>query len=152
MLQLVMPANGTCKSLTNPVFPLQHFDTNRTIESIEARAMQLPTAVEALSALANASRLAVFRLLVRTGLAGMAAGDIAREVGARPNTLSTHLTILGHAGLVRSRRDGRSIIYSADYDSMRDLLGFLVADCCAGRPEICGALATIAADSNCCPS
>lgn len=114
--------------------------------------MQLPVAVEALSALAHANRLAVFRLLIRAGPDGMAAGDIAREVGARPNTLSTHLTILGHAGLVRSRREGRSIIYSADYDGMRDLLGFLVADCCAGRPEICGTLAAIAADSHCCPS
>lgn len=102
--------------------------------------MQLPTAVEALSALAHASRLAVFRMLVRAGEDGMAAGDIAREVGALPNTLSTHLAILGNAGLVRSRREGRSVIYSADYDRMRDLLGFLVADCCAGRPEICGDL------------
>jgi len=112
--------------------------------------MQLPTAVEALSALAHASRLAVFRLLVRAGAEGMAAGDIAREIGALPNTLSTHLTILGNAGLIRSRRDGRSVIYSADYDGMRDLLGFLVADCCAGRPEICGALGELAADTDCC--
>jgi DNA-binding transcriptional ArsR family regulator len=113
--------------------------------------MQLPIAVEALSALAHASRLAVFRLLVRAGTDGMAAGDIAREVGALPNTLSTHLTILGHTGLIRSRRDGRSIIYSADYDRMRDLLGFLVADCCAGRPEICGSLGDLATDAACCP-
>lgn len=112
--------------------------------------MQLPTAVEALSALAHASRLAVFRLLVRAGAEGMAAGDIAREIGALPNTLSTHLTILGHAGLVRSRREGRSIIYSADYDRMRDLLGFLVADCCAGRPEICGSLGELATGAGCC--
>lgn len=109
--------------------------------------MLLPTAVEALSALAHPSRLAVFRLLVRAGADGLAAGEIAREIGARPNTLSTHLTILGHAGLIRSRRDGRSVIYSADYDGMRDLLGFLVADCCAGRPEICGDLL---AQSACC--
>jgi DNA-binding transcriptional ArsR family regulator len=113
--------------------------------------MQLPIAVEALSALAHASRLAVFRLLVRAGAEGMAAGDIAREVGALPNTLSTHLTILGHTGLIRSRREGRSIIYSADYDRMRDLLGFLVADCCAGRPEICGSLGDLATDAACCP-
>lgn len=113
--------------------------------------MQLPVAVEALSALAHASRLAVFRLLVRAGEDGMAAGDIAREIGALPNTLSTHLTILGHAGLIRSRRDGRSIIYSADYARMRDLLGFLVADCCAGRPEICGDLIGVVADVGCCP-
>ena len=69
--------------------------------------MQLPVAVEALSALAHSSRLAVFRLLVRAGAEGVAAGDIAREIGAHPSTLSTHLTILGHAGLVRSRREGR---------------------------------------------
>jgi DNA-binding transcriptional ArsR family regulator len=102
--------------------------------------MQLPTAVEALSALAHGHRLAVFRLLVRAGADGLPAGEIAREVGVLPNTLSTHLTILGHAGLVHSRREGRSVIYSANYDGMRDLLGFLVADCCAGRPEICGSL------------
>jgi len=102
--------------------------------------MQLPTAVEALSALAHNHRLAVFRLLVRAGADGMAAGEIAREVGVLPNTLSTHLTILGHAGLIHSRRDGRSVIYSADYEGMRDLLGFLMSDCCAGRPEICAPL------------
>ncbi len=112
--------------------------------------MQLPAAVEALSALAHASRLAVFRLLVRAGPDGMAAGDIAREIGARPNTLSTHLTILGNAGLIGSRREGRSVIYSADYDGMRNLLGFLVADCCAGHPEICGALGDLTASSDCC--
>ncbi len=113
--------------------------------------MELPTAVEALSALAHGHRLAVFRLLVRAGGDGMPAGDIAREVGALPNTLSTHLTILGHAGLVRSRREGRSIIYSADYDGMRALLGFLVEDCCAGRPEICAPLADAAEQASCCP-
>lgn len=109
--------------------------------------MQLPTAVEALSALAHGHRLAVFRLLVRAGAEGLAAGDIAREIGVLPNTLSTHFTILGHAGLIESRRDGRSIIYTADYRGMRDLLGFLVADCCAGRPEICAPLAKVALDS-----
>lgn len=103
--------------------------------------MQLPAAVDALSALAHGHRLAVFRLLVRVGADGLPAGEIAQEVGVLPNTLSTHLTILGHAGLVRSRRDGRSVIYSANYDGMRELLGFLVADCCGGRPEICGSLA-----------
>ena len=112
--------------------------------------MQLPTAVEALSALAHGSRLAVFRLLVRAGAEGMPAGEIAREIGALPNTLSSHLTILDHAGLVRSRREGRSIIYSADYAHMRDLLGFLVDDCCAGRPEICGAIGSISDEVSCC--
>lgn len=112
--------------------------------------LHLPGAVEALSALAHAHRLAVFRLLVRAGADGVSAGEIAREVGALPNTLSSHLTILDHAGLIRSRRKGRSIIYSANYDRMRDLLGFLVDDCCAGRPEICGDLADIANRSACC--
>ena len=113
--------------------------------------MQLPAAVDALSALAHGHRLAVFRLLVRAGAEGLPAGEIAREVGALPSTLSTHLTILSHAGLIRSRRDGRSVIYSADYEGMRALLGFLVADCCAGRPEICGALADVAGESTCHP-
>jgi DNA-binding transcriptional ArsR family regulator len=110
--------------------------------------MQLPVAVDALSALAHASRLAVFRLLVRAGPEGLPAGEIAREVGALPNTLSTHLAILDRAGLIRARRAGRSLIYSADYDGMRALLGFLMADCCAGRPEICAPLAEIA--TGCC--
>jgi DNA-binding transcriptional ArsR family regulator len=112
--------------------------------------MSPPEAVEALSALAHGHRLVVFRLLVRTGMDGLAAGEIAREIGMLPNTLSTHLTILGHAGLIRSRREGRSVIYSADYDGMRDLLGFMVADCCGGRPEICGSLAD-AAQACCSP-
>ncbi|MGY4395820.1 ArsR family transcriptional regulator [Sphingomonas sp. UYAg733] len=111
--------------------------------------MPLPTAVEALSALAHGHRLAVFRLLVRAGAEGVAAGEIAREVGVLPNTLSTHLNILGHAGLISSRRDGRSVIYVADYDGMRDLLGFLVTDCCGGRPEICGSLGAIAERPEC---
>jgi DNA-binding transcriptional ArsR family regulator len=102
--------------------------------------MELPTAVEALSALAHESRLTVFRLLVQTGAEGLPAGEIARTIGALPNTLSTHLAILGHAGLVKSRREGRSVIYSADYEGMKALLGFLVADCCGGRPEVCGPL------------
>lgn len=112
--------------------------------------MQLPTAVEALSALAHGHRLAVFRLLVHAGAEGVPAGEIAREVGVLPNTLSTHLTILGHAGLVQSRRDGRSVIYTADYSGMRDLLGFLVEDCCAGHPEICSPLIDTAQTADCC--
>jgi DNA-binding transcriptional ArsR family regulator len=107
-------------------------------------------AVEALSALAQGHRLAVFRLLVRAGDQGVAAGEIAREIGVPSSTLSTHLTILAHAGLIRSRREGRSILYRADYQAMRDLLGFLVADCCGGRPEICAPLNDIA--QTCCPS
>ena len=112
--------------------------------------MQIPVAVDALSALAHGSRLAVFRLLVRAGADGMPAGEIAREIGALPNTLSAHLNVLGNAGLIRSRREGRSVIYSANYDRMRELLGFLIADCCAGRPEICGSLGDLANPADCC--
>jgi ArsR family transcriptional regulator, arsenate/arsenite/antimonite-responsive transcriptional repressor len=99
--------------------------------------MEFDQAVGRLSALAHASRLAVFRLLVRAGPGGMSAGDIARTADITPSTLSTHLAILSQAGLIAARREGRSLIYSADYAGMRELLGFLVADCCAGRPEIC---------------
>lgn len=112
--------------------------------------MQLVEAVKALSALAQEHRLSAFRLLVRAGSDGLPAGEIAREVGVLPNTLSTHLTILDHAGLLRSRREGRSVIYSANYDGMGELLDFLVADCCDGRPEICAPLAEVA--QACCSS
>jgi DNA-binding transcriptional ArsR family regulator len=107
--------------------------------------METSSAVAALSALAHPGRLEVYRLLVRAGEPGMAAGEIARAAGSLPNTLSANLNILSGAGLVRSRREGRSIIYTAGYDRMRDLLGFLVEDCCGGNPQICGPVAEMAA-------
>ncbi|MDX5330379.1 MAG: transcriptional regulator, partial [Caulobacteraceae bacterium] len=73
---------------------------------------------------------------------------LARSLGVAPNTLSAQLTILTNAGLARSRRDGRSIIYAADYDGMGDLLLFLMQDCCQGRPEICAPV-TAAAQACC---
>ncbi|WP_397402999.1 ArsR/SmtB family transcription factor [Phenylobacterium sp.] len=106
--------------------------------------MHPSTAVLAMSALAHEGRLAIFRLLVQAGPEGMAAGDIARATGMLPNTLSTNLNILSGAVLIASRREGRSIIYTAAYDQMRDLLAFLIEDCCAGRPEVCAPLATVA--------
>lgn len=107
------------------------------------------TAVEALSALAHPARLAVFRLLVRAGPEGVAAGEIARAMETPANTMSTQLAILARTGLIRSRRDSRSVIYSADYPRITALLGFLMEDCCQGRPEICAPLAARAA---CCPA
>lgn len=104
----------------------------------------VPGAVAALSALANDSRLGVFRLLVTAGPDGLPAGAIAREFKTPPSTLSAQLTILSHAGLIRARRDGRSIRYSAEVGRMRDLLRFLLADCCGGRPEICQGLEELA--------
>jgi DNA-binding transcriptional ArsR family regulator len=106
--------------------------------------MEMSSAVLALSALAHDGRLAIFRLLVRAGADGMAAGEIARVTGAAASTQSVNLAILSRAGVLTSRRDGRSIFYCAAYEQMRDLLGFLMEDCCAGRPEICAPLAALA--------
>jgi DNA-binding transcriptional ArsR family regulator len=102
--------------------------------------MEKTDAVAALGALAHEARLDVFRLLVRAGPDGMAAGEVARATGAVLSTLSANLAVLARAGLITSRRDGRSIIYAAGYDQMRELLAFLMEDCCAGRPEICAPL------------
>jgi DNA-binding transcriptional ArsR family regulator len=113
--------------------------------------MKAAEAISGLSALAHAGRLEVFRLLVRAGKDGMASGEIARATGHVPQTLSGNLNILGHAGLVASRREGRSIIYTADYERMSGLLGFLMEDCCAGSSEICAPLVDIATRAACCP-
>jgi ArsR family transcriptional regulator len=110
--------------------------------------METKSAVTSLGALAHEGRLSVFRLLVQAGPEGLAAGEVARRVGVLPNTLSTSLNLLSQAGLINSRRDGRSIIYTANYDGMRSLLAFLMEDCCAGTPEICAPLVAIA--SQCC--
>ena len=106
--------------------------------------METQSAVGALSALAPSGRLEVFRLLVQAGADGMAAGEIGRATGSLSNTLSTNLGILAAAGLVTSKRQGRSIIYAAGYGQMRELLAFLMEDCCGGKPEICGPLADLA--------
>ena len=105
--------------------------------------MNRAAAASTLSALAHEGRLSIFRELVQAGPEGLAAGEISRRRGIAPNTLSASLTVLAHAQLVVSRRDGRSVIYSAAFDRMSDLLGYLVQDCCAGRPEICTPLAAI---------
>ena len=111
--------------------------------------MDIIHAVTGLSALAHDGRLAIFRLLVKAGPDGMAAGDIARKLDTAPNTMSAQLLLLSNAGLVRARRAGRSIIYAVDFDRMSALLVFLTKDCCGGRPEICAPLTD--AMSNCCP-
>jgi DNA-binding transcriptional ArsR family regulator len=97
-------------------------------------------ALDALSALSQGTRLDLFRLLVAAGHDGMCVGDITRAMGARQNTISTNLAILTRAGLARSAREGRSIRYFADLDGMRALLGYLMEDCCGGRPEACAPL------------
>jgi DNA-binding transcriptional ArsR family regulator len=105
-------------------------------------------AVAALGALAHPGRLEVFRRLVAAGPEGLAAGEIARTTGSLPNTLSSNLAILTAAGLTRSRREGRSIVYSADFGAMRGLLAYLMEDCCQGRPEICADLSPICQDAS----
>ena len=95
-------------------------------------------AIAAFGALAQAHRLAVFRLLVRTGPAGLAAGEIADAIGVPASTLSHHLAILERASLLTSRRAERRIIYAIDVPGTRGLIDFLSEDCCNGRPELCG--------------
>ncbi|WP_166041353.1 metalloregulator ArsR/SmtB family transcription factor [Sphingosinicella sp. YJ22] len=99
--------------------------------------MQSKQAIGALGALANEHRLALFRLLVRVGEEGMAAGAIAAELGIPNSSLSFHLAHLNQAGLVRQERRGRSLIYSADYAAMNALVGYLMENCCAGA-DGCG--------------
>lgn len=99
--------------------------------------MDSEQALAAFAALSQDTRLQIFRLLIRAGAEGMAAGEIAGRLSVLPNTLSTHLGILVHAGLLRRDREGRSLRYMADLDGVRALLGFLMEDCCGGEPERC---------------
>jgi DNA-binding transcriptional ArsR family regulator len=100
--------------------------------------MKTSEAVRALAALAQETRLAIFRLLVEAGPTGLAAGEIAAAVGVSPANLSFHLKELAHAGLVRARQDGRFLIYSAGYAHMNELLGYLTDNCCARDDCACG--------------
>ncbi|WP_431268003.1 ArsR/SmtB family transcription factor [Dankookia sp. P2] len=102
--------------------------------------MDEKVAVEALGALAQDTRLRTFRLLMECGPDGLPAGEVARRIGTPSNTMSTHLAILARAGLVRSRREGRVIHYAIELGGIRDLVGFLVEQCCGGRPEACAPL------------
>jgi DNA-binding transcriptional ArsR family regulator len=113
--------------------------------------MKTADAVRRLQALAQESRLSAFRVLVKAGAEGVPAGELARGLGVPANTLSAHLNVLANAGLVTSRREGRSIIYAAGYDAMSGLLAFLMEDCCQGRPEVCAPLAaTVVEAAACC--
>lgn len=99
--------------------------------------METKGAIAALSALAQETRLAVFRLLVVAGPEGMPAGSIALAIGAPANTISTNLSIMAAAGLVSSQREGRVIRYFARMEGMTDLMTYLMRDCCQGSPELC---------------
>ncbi len=100
--------------------------------------MEISDTLAALSALAQEHRLGAFRLLVQAGPAGLSAGEIAIELAIAPNSLSFHLDRLRQAKLVDVHRHGRSLIYSARFDTMQALLTYLTENCCGGRPELCG--------------
>jgi len=99
--------------------------------------MERLCAVAALAALAQDHRLDTYRLLVQAGQAGMPAGEVAAAIGLPPNTLTFHFDRLRQAGLVTVRREGRSMIYAARYDTMNALLGYLTENCCAGSSDAC---------------
>ena len=107
-------------------------------------------AVEAFAALAQDTRLRVFRLLLQHGPAGLPAGEIARRVGTPANTMSTHLAILTRAGLVQSRRESRQVFYGVELAGIRQLVAFLVEECCGGRPGACAPLLDTALPLACC--
>src|SRR5579863_619044 len=102
--------------------------------------MDKENAILTLAALAQGTRLDVFRLLVKHEPKGLPAGDIARSLAVPHNTLSSHLSILSHARLVSGERQSRSIIYRANLDRFRDLTLYLVKNCCQGSPELCAPL------------
>jgi ArsR family transcriptional regulator, arsenate/arsenite/antimonite-responsive transcriptional repressor len=99
--------------------------------------MKKSAVIGALGALAQETRLDIFRLLVQKGPEGLPAGEIGARLGQPSPTMSFHLNQLRFAGLVSSRRESRSIIYSANFKAMTDLLGYLTENCCGGRPELC---------------
>src|ERR1700709_113019 len=100
--------------------------------------MDKTNAIAALAALAQESRLDIFRQLVQAGTDGMAAGQIGERLGLPAATLSFHLNHLKHSGLVTFRREGRSLIYAAEYSAMNGLLGYLTENCCQGDASACG--------------
>lgn len=100
--------------------------------------MELENAVAAFGALSQTTRLEIFRLLIRQGPSGCPAGTIGDALSVSPSTLSFHLKELEQAGLAASRRDGRRIFYTANYAGIRELISFLMSDCCQGDPRLCG--------------
>ena len=102
--------------------------------------MESDSAIAALAALAQGTRLETFRLLVRHEPEGLAAGEIARQLSVPQNTMSAHLAILSRAGLISSERFSRSIVYRAQLETLRDLSLFLLKDCCGGDTELCAPL------------
>ena len=105
--------------------------------------MDQERAIEAFAALAQSSRMAIFRLLVRTGPDGLQVGEISRRLDIVPSTLSGHLSVLKRSGLLTAERNQREIYYSVDLSVANDLIGFLLADCCDGRLENCSEILSL---------
>lgn len=99
--------------------------------------MKSAQVVKALSALAQSTRLAIYRLLVQRGPEGMAAGQVSEKLKVSPATLSFHFKTLSHAGLIESRQDGRFIYYAANFAVMNDMLAYLTENCCGGNQAAC---------------
>ncbi len=99
--------------------------------------MDKPQALAAFAALAQETRLDVLRLLVERGVDGALAGEIADLLGVRQNTMSANLSVLLQAGLVRNRREGRGVRYLAEMEAVTGLIGYMMEDCCGGRPDLC---------------
>ncbi len=112
--------------------------------------MENELAIENLAALAQGTRLDVFRLLAKHEPVGLPAGEIARQLGTPHNTLSAHFTVLSRAGLIRAERHSRSIIYRADLGAIQRLVAFLIEDCCGGAPGACAPV--LAELAPCCAS
>lgn len=110
--------------------------------------LEEPQALNAFGALSQETRLRMVRILVQAGPAGMPAGAIGEAVDASSSSASFHLAHLERAGLIQSRRESRSIIYSANFDGLSGLVEFLMRDCCSGHPEVCMPAAAVAAE--CC--
>jgi ArsR family transcriptional regulator, arsenate/arsenite/antimonite-responsive transcriptional repressor len=111
--------------------------------------METESTILALAALAQSTRLDVFRLLIKHQPEGLAAGEIAKTLAVPQNTMSAHLAVLSRAGLVTARRISRSIVYRADLARFQAVMLFMLNDCCDGRPEICAPL--IESLTPCCP-
>jgi len=105
--------------------------------------MEQDKAIEAFAALAQPSRMTIFRLLVRTGPDGLQVGEISRRLDIVPSTLSGHLSVLKRAGLLKATRNQRQIHYSANLTIVNELVGFLLADCCDGRVENCSEILSL---------
>lgn len=99
--------------------------------------MDINKATDSFAALGQPTRLRALRILIKTGSSGILAGDLADLMEVRQNTMSTNLAVMLQAGLVRNEREGRAIRYFADFEGLRDILAFLMEDCCGGNPELC---------------